>query len=61
MTGSVLDKSGDAVAGCVVPELVPAPWRAGVSDDLLQAIVMAIRKRAIFIMRRFTGILLLFE
>jgi hypothetical protein len=60
VTGSALDKSGDAVAGCAAPELVPAPWRAGVFDDLLQAIVMAKRKRAIVIINRFTGILLLF-
>lgn len=57
--GSDLDKSGDAVAGCVVPELVATPCRAGVSDDLSQAVVAAIRNMGIIIRKRFTGILLL--
>lgn len=61
MPGSALDKSGVAVVGCVVPELAPAPCRAGVSDDLSQATIKTIRKRAIAMKKRFTGILLLFE
>jgi hypothetical protein len=37
-----------------VPEVEPGPLRAGVSDDVLQAIVKTMKRMAIVMLKRFT-------